>query len=348
MSSVMRHFRRMCMEIALLGGCLLTACGAPPESISAEPDSTREGMLLLWTGRTVQGRIVKNGDSYSVRRSTGEMFVPAGQVRLECRDLVDAYHKLHAALPPDDIEERLLLARWCLTNQLFPQARQEVSDALSLEPGRADIREMLRKLDDTMVSQQSPEKKPELPDRAAQAAKSAGFDAKDIESLGGLSRESAQTFMRRIQPILMNGCALAGCHTADVTNDFRLQRTSIGSDAGRAVMERNLAAVLRFVDRENPRASPLLTVPQQGNHGRRGGQAFAGTRAKEQSTEMRDWVLKVVKEQSRPGSAPQATRVGNSHNAGSSGKSAVLQKPVNNSSDPFDPAEFNRSAEPPN
>ncbi len=251
-------------------------------------------MLLLHTGRTIEGKILKAGENYVVKRQSGEMLVPKTMVRLECADLRDAYQQLRKDLPDRaDAEQHLDLARWCMNAQLLHEAREETRAALAAAPGREDLREMLAKLNEVI------DPKPPAPatssSEKSQSLKLSPFTADDVESLQGLSRASAQHFVRRIQPIMMNNCMLAGCHGADTRNGLKLLRVRGGSDGNRSIAEQNLASVLRFVSLDTPKKSPLLLVPDK-THGRRGREVFTGARGAEQSREIRDWVLTLSKE----------------------------------------------------
>src|SRR5690606_2765809 len=75
--------------------------------------------------------------------------------------------------------------------------------------------------------------------------------------------------------------------------------------ANRGAAERNLAMVLKYVDREQPQLSPLLTTPK-GNHGGRGRTLWGGGRGAEQAETLRQWVLTLAKEEA----AKQARQTG--------------------------------------
>jgi hypothetical protein len=61
----------------------------------------------------------------------------------------------------------------------------------------------------------------------------------------------------------MNNCTASGCHGQQSQSAFRLYRTPTGDQANRRLTQRNLYAVLQYIDRENPAESPLLTVPSK-------------------------------------------------------------------------------------
>lgn len=267
------------------------AATEPAASVPINSGPT-QGILLLRTGKTISGRIIKDGDDYRVEKPNGNMFVPGSIVRLQCESMQDAYRKLRdSANEQGSAGGHVTLARWCLVNQMLSEARRELKDALSLEPTRDDARDLLRKIDE-VLEPKTPEVHRIEQDEHARAARAVGLD--DAESLGGLSQELGQQFTRRIQPILMNNCALAGCHTTEAPNGFPLLRTSVTS-TNRSAVERNLAEVLKQIDLSQPKNSALLTVPR-GKHDKRGKPVFNGPKGDEQLETLRAWVATLAKE----------------------------------------------------
>lgn len=254
-------------------------------------DPAEAGLLVLKSQRVVQGRILRNGDDYLVKHANGDMFVPASLVQFRCRNLQDAYRQMRNAFPAHHgAESHMQLARWCVVQSLYAEARQELRDALLLEPDRAEASDMLARLN-LMVDPAPSKTADRAPQESASRASARNYD--EVESLGGLPREVAARFVRRIQPLLVNHCALAGCHGPQEDRDFKLQRVSLGGYSHRHLVERNLASVLKFIDCENPRLSPLLVRPR-GNHGRRGQTIFIGQHGADQYREIKDWVLTVA------------------------------------------------------
>src|SRR5262249_20312220 len=128
-----------------------------------------------------------------------------------------------------------------------------------------------------------------------------GFLAAEVESLGGLSNESATAFTQRIQPLLMNKCGNASCHGKSEPNDkrdgFRLNPVRLGTSSHRLYTERNLAEVLRYIDLEEPALSPLVTIPQGAHAGTAG--VFHGTSGNTQLKTLRAWTKTVAEEKQK-------------------------------------------------
>ena len=321
----------------------------------------------------VSGRILKTGNDYEVQSPHGgKAFYVGAYVKLHAASLSDAYDKLRdSANSQKTANAHLFLAQWCLANHLDTEARQELQDALALEPDREDAKRLLRNAEETIAAKKRPVSVVVHED-PARAARLAAASIDDAVSLGGLSRELGLRFARRIQPLLVNNCTAAGCHGRDSQSGFRLQKVTPGKDANRHAAERNLAEVLDEIDLKKPRLSPLLTAPR-GNHGRRGRPVFAGQRGDEQLAELQQWVAAVAREEAvraklgerdsprkdavEQASASSAASPRNSSpassarpgakavSAGAFDAKAAEQIPIPaGRGDPFDPTEFNRGS----
>lgn len=252
-------------------------------------DSGEARLLLLKSGRVVSGRISQSAGGYVVEKPRGNMLIPFDQVDFPARDLRDAYRILeqrqdHGATA----ETYLATARWCVTYQLYEEAREELRKALTLDERDAEARLMLKRLDDVLRSAG--------PGGAATAQRSPtttdGFERPEARSLAGLSQDTARTFVSRVQPILLHKCGNASCHGQAATNGFRLTHTR----THRVFAERNLAMALQFVDPQQPQNSPLLVVPR-GNHGPAGETIFHGSVGAEQLQTLQRWLVAAVEDQ---------------------------------------------------
>ena len=347
--------------------------GAPSDSRAAT-----EGILVMRTGAVIRGMILRSGGIYDVQTANGKMAVPETLVKLQAENLTAAYEKLHdGAVAQLSANAHVLLANWCLTNQLHSEARTELQAALKLEPDRDDARRLLRNAEEAQQAGAAPVDAVGAHDDPLQTVRQAPAPADDAVSLGGLAREHALQFARRIQPLLVNNCTSAGCHGRDSPTGFRLYKVRPGKDANRHAAERNLAEVLEWIDVKKPRSSRLLTAPR-GNHGRRGRAIFVGSRGDEQLAELEKWVLAVAAEEAdrgrRDGGDGRRKKTGGQFSAagdeqkvpagrsGAGSRDAVpVARPFPTASpadpgssqpplppgrgDPFDPAVFNQAAD---
>ena len=333
-----------------------TESNRPPQSQPRTTAGQSIGMLVLTTGRVVQGRIAPRSDGYMVEQAAGYMFVPAAQVRFEARDLQDAYRKLTESVSAHTPNTHLTIANWCVSHKLYSEAREEVLDALDLQPNRADCRAFLARVDQLI-------KAPKVRvSRPVTVAKDKW--APPTESLAGLSRKLAQRFNTHVQPILQNKCGSChGTRDSERDGDFVLLRRSRNH---RAVAERNLAVVLRNIDVDVPTSSPLLQATQLG-HGGRQRSVFEGRAGQRQIQNVRDWVFQVAAEQSQSRMRTRANAklasaqfTTSEQNKSAANNSALPGEPrryrdafdkqgqhsttVDSTSDPFDPRVFNRLA----
>jgi hypothetical protein len=249
-------------------------------------------MLVLRSGRVLEGKISRNSAGYVVDLPTGDMSINEKQVKFVAENREDACRKMAETVDTSTADGHLLLADWCMKNTFYDEAANELRQALAIEPSRSDARRMLTRLEDLRNPAKPVHRTQELP--APRTID--GFDVAAIKSLGGLSRENATTYMSKVQPILINRCAVAACHGPHETNKFRLERAGVGQNSHRLVSDRNLAEVLNYLDTENAAESKLLTVPN-GPHGRWTSR-FSGVLAAEQRSRS-NWVRSVSRESAK-------------------------------------------------
>jgi len=284
---------------------LLVLCAVVPFLPAQETGSAPgEAMLVLHGGRIVRGRITGSETGYTIDNVSGKLFIPLQQVRFQCRDLNEAYQRLHDELPPNSAAAHVALARWCITYKLLNEARDELQAAIALEPERNETQVLLRRVEDLLNPYIAP---PPVEKPAPKRLSLLDVSPQPVESLGGFSRELAQQFPRRIQPILLNNCGNASCHGPRAENDFRLKLVGPTRGTHRHAVEENLASVLRYVDFEQPLRSPLLTIPK-GDHGVRGRTLFQGPRGNDQYAELVQWIKDIAAERRQlAGKSPSST-----------------------------------------
>ncbi len=198
-------------------------------------------VLILQNERAFEGNIEKVGDSYRVRRGTGEIVVAASQALHLCADWDDALRFMRSRANLDDPDERLRLAKWCLGNHQVERAMAEAKIAMTMRPRHRETRSLVKVLEATPTGQ-----------RPRPASEPVVAPVPHID----LSFESVTAFNLRIHPILMNTCV--SCHAGGYNGKFKLYRLYEGGE--RAARQRNLAAVLSFVSLAKPAASPLLVM----------------------------------------------------------------------------------------
>jgi predicted CxxxxCH...CXXCH cytochrome family protein len=121
----------------------------------------------------------------------------------------------------------------------------------------------------------------------------------DLEKTSrSLPPAAVEEFTSQIQPLLLNRCAGSACHSSTGSSDFRLVRPAWSNTVTRRFTQRNLHAVMQWVDAEDAAASPLLTVPSCAHGGMETG--VFGPREKEQFDLLADWVRRATTVESAP------------------------------------------------
>jgi hypothetical protein len=87
----------------------------------------------------------------------------------------------------------------------------------------------------------------------AEASASPALDA-------ALPAGALEQFTRRIQPVLLNGCAMSGCHGADPVGGFALDIAPLRGYGDLRSTQRNLQLTLELIDLSKPAESKLLTM----------------------------------------------------------------------------------------
>ena len=246
-------------------------------------------LLVLVDGQVISGDVTPRPDGYDIQVPGGRIYINSDRVRFSAANLPDAYDHMRESLPEFTPANHLELARWCLTNKLYSQARREVLDALYLDPNRNDAKRMLQALEQVGKSSPNVGTGTGLTEYPSQVE--IQRPAIETRSLAGLSRSVAHSFVRDVQPLLMNKCATAGCHGPRTKSQFQLTSTHRGSTP--AIAESNLAAVLRQVDFSQPASSPLLEIGER-SHGNMASSVYRGRSGAMQMKVMRDWILQAA------------------------------------------------------
>ncbi len=138
-----------------------------------------------------------------------------------------------------------------------------------------------------------------------------------LDRLGILSSTAVSTYVREIQPLLVNRCATAGCHGKGGTTSFSLTRAKPSA----SVTQRNLGAVLQQIEGFPPSQS-LLWISSSSPHGGLDVKPLKDVELQR----LLPWVETVYGELE-------------SHSGGI--QLAAAEIPLDPDVDPFDPAEFN-------
>lgn len=247
--------------------------------------SPQAGLLVLRNGQLLRGEITKAGDNYIVTFGVGgEVKIAAKEVEAQCADIEAAYDYKLRRLSGDGATPHLDLAEWCLRHNLHRHCAEQLSLALAAEPQNKQIEAIDRRL---QLSLQAP-----ATTKATQS-NSTIVSAEQLEkTLRELPKGSLERFSTIVQPILNNRCATSHCHGATSPSEFVLLRPPAGLNSPQRFTQRNLYAVLQFVDRNDPLNSPLFTKPQS-PHGS-GTTAAFDARNRAQLQELQTWLEQIA------------------------------------------------------
>jgi hypothetical protein len=174
-----------------------------------------------------------------------------------CDNLQEAYLRKRAAIKSGDVSQHLELAQWCLRQRLLTPAADELAEAARTDPQNSMIVVLQHRLKTAQEPQPTANGKPVQPP----------VSNDDLDRMvRSLPHGSVEAFTQLVQPVLMNNCMAAGCHGSQTDQGLQLFRTALGKASGRRLTQRNLYAVLQYVDREAPAESRLLKAIE-GPHG---------------------------------------------------------------------------------
>lgn len=265
--------------------------------------SPQAGLLVLRNGQLLRGEITRAGDNYIVTFGVGgEVKIAAKEVEAQCADIEAAYDFKLRRLSGDGATPHLDLAEWCLRHNLHRHCAEQLSLALAAEPDSKRIEGLDRRL---QLALQAP-----ATTKTTQS-NSTIVSAEQLEkTLRELPKGSLERFSTMVQPILNNRCATSHCHGATSTSEFVLLRPPAGLNSPQRFTQRNLYAVLQFVDRNDPLNSPLFTKPQS-PHGS-GTTAAFDARNRAQLQELQTWLEQIAYRKDSPTPAtidPQAAQL---------------------------------------
>lgn len=290
----------------LVAFSFLAAAWCAPSTGGADvPIAPRRGVLLLNNGELIEGTITAAGDRYDVRLADGQIRVHRSQVALAARDVRECYLHRRAECEAGSVQDCVELAEWCLRHGLVDEAEREIATAKIADETYPKIPLLETRL-------RLARSKPKVGQTAASNLPKSGAEQIPAKrpldlAVRELPAGSVETFANHIQPLLLNYCAGSGCHAAHSAGVMRLERIPPNRFTGRKSTQRNLQSVLATIDRENPLASKLLTLPIA-PHGGRDGPIFTG-REQTQYRQLVAWVYQVAGARKAPAEPTQQERI---------------------------------------
>jgi hypothetical protein len=271
---------RLLSPIALLAAA--TAVLADPAA------TTGQSLLLLRNGEILEGQVSRDGERYIVAIENGELRIPARDVDFQCDTIDQAYQMQSKRIAPQQLDERLKLAEWCLRHNLYDRAAGEITTAKLLDPRHPKVQLLDRRLQELQSTPLSDRASADELRRESRPAESdaprranAPMAGEDLERFArSLPAGTVESFSMTTQPLILKHCGTAGCHGVGSKSDLVLLRPSPGTGVARRVTLRNLHTLMRWVDYDTPEESSLLKRARQ-PHGTGAGAATENLAATE-------------------------------------------------------------------
>ncbi len=233
----------------LIGPALLAGVGYCLHAQDAGEKLATGKVLLLLNGHVMEGDIEKIGTQMRVRRGASEVWIAADLSARLCADWDDAYLFMETLIKADSANDHVKLARWCNMQHMNDKALRQAKIALELQPEHPGARQIVMLLERNMREPADKATPVSVPVPISVPGKPA-----ETPFFVDVTAETSIAFTTKVQPILMNTCA--NCHANGGGGKFVLERVSEGGQ--KVATQRNLAAVLSFIDMDRPSISPLL------------------------------------------------------------------------------------------
>jgi hypothetical protein len=221
---------------------------AVPKVDNGAPDTAEGRYLPKWVllrdGQMRFGEVMKDAVGYLFRSSGARMRLSAMQVEAVADTKADIYRYKKNRIPPNDLEERLELAKWCYRQHLIDEAKAETTAVLAIDSQHAQAKKLLKNLDVTEAPSMSSS------DNGAKLG-GAGIGAE----ADGFGEDSLRMFTNQVHHIIRNKCGT--CHgNPRHESDYKLSNRRITH----SVTKKNFQATELLVDLRNPGKSKLLEM----------------------------------------------------------------------------------------
>ncbi len=246
-----KHIRR------LLSLCLIVSiCTSDAQAVArtlSDGGSAIEGILVLRNGNVLRGNIDRRTDFYRVTTEKSELQIRATQVEMFCHSLDEAYQRRRELRTGSSSDSHIELARWCLRHNLLENASRELLEVRTTDPHHRQLALLERQLRIALTNVKQTK-------NLASTEPGSPPAGPDLEEnlLATAPHAVRAAFARQIQPLLINSCATSGCHQANSSEPYHLNRLATDGAGHPDLTLQNLAATLTQIDLQSPRNSTLL------------------------------------------------------------------------------------------
>ena len=248
----------------------------------------RQQYVLLTNQQVVEGIVDKetsDGANLVLLKNSGsKIYIQRERVDVVVDSLAEIYWAKCGSLSPKDQRGHISLFHWCVEKKLFDEAQKQIEWLELMHTSATKLYRLHVKMDDANAEFRAKEQaekfatkrlpKPSQDSggtRIDGSVKQVGYTApveisdrlKLIEKLErateSIDGEAVVMFKRKIEPLLINSCYTAKCHSND---GLPLPLATIGKShrVPKRMSQRNLYNVLKYTDFERPLESKLLTA----------------------------------------------------------------------------------------
>ena len=223
-------------------------------NLVAENPRLRQGILLLRNGQLLGGQYTLTGFGYEVQLNGGGVIrLREEQVEFTSDSIDEVYLFQRASHVNSSASAHLKMANWCLANQLYEYADNHLKEAIRIDPREKGIIPIQSRLAIARSPQKATTPKTQIHQRPLASNETIAIRVNALEP------SVIQSFVSRIQPLLLNRCAVAGCHGVNSQSEFRLLDSRWTKTTPKTISYRNLYNTTRYLNFANPAESRLLT-----------------------------------------------------------------------------------------
>ncbi len=214
----------------------------------------QKGIVLLRNGQIISGEYSETGSSYIITLGTGGVIrLQKDQIEFVSDSIDEIYSYRRASTVNNSADAHLAMANWCLTNRLYDYAQFHLQQSIRINPRHPAIIPIQARVAIARSAGKSTVSKPSSV--RAQLVSNETIAAR----LNQLDPGVIQSYVGRLQPLLINTCAVAGCHGVNTQSAYQLIDFRWTRKPPRNVSYRNLYNSMKYVDFSDPQKSVLLS-----------------------------------------------------------------------------------------
>ena len=245
--------RRLFFVLIFSQSLLLT-----PKFVTAQNETlaraNQSGVLLLRNGQLLAGKYAPTGFGYELTlRGGGIIRLKTEQVEFVSDSLDEIYSFRRASKVNNTAAAHLEMANWCLTNRLYDHSAFHLREAIRMDPRQVGIKQIQARL---AIAKSNPIYPARQPSRSPLNLVS---NDEITDRVKQLEPEAIQAFTTQLQPLLVNKCAVAGCHGPNPRSKYQLITSRWTKTTPQNISFRNLYNSLQFINFSQPEESPILT-----------------------------------------------------------------------------------------